>query len=267
MGLGNMNIKDIIRKLHVGYLWARTREVEEFVPEGRMLIVAPHPDDEVIGCGGLIARLVAEGRAPHVIVMTGGGGSHGKDSTISKEEIVRNRRQLTRNALGILGVPEENLHELNFPDGEIPSGMENLELKIENGERLRVLLEEIGPDTVLVPHWGEGWPDHVNTAKLVREMLRELVISNEQLAISGQNVPRVWEYCVWMWYYNVWRGLDWKNARSLRLSPEELKLKREAIKAYVEPTAPDGKPWSGNLPKIFLDANRGGREIYFANGN
>lgn len=38
----------------------------------RPIIIAPHPDDEVIGCGGLIGRLVAEGKAPHIIVMTGG---------------------------------------------------------------------------------------------------------------------------------------------------------------------------------------------------
>ncbi|NNC52551.1 MAG: PIG-L family deacetylase, partial [Erythrobacter sp.] len=39
---------------------------------GRVLVVAPHPDDEVLGCGGTMARLAAEGHAVHVLVATRG---------------------------------------------------------------------------------------------------------------------------------------------------------------------------------------------------
>ncbi|HEX2943304.1 MAG TPA: PIG-L family deacetylase, partial [Rhodopila sp.] len=43
---------------------------------GTCLILAPHPDDESLGCGGLIATAVAAGRAPLVVILTDGAGSH-----------------------------------------------------------------------------------------------------------------------------------------------------------------------------------------------
>lgn len=236
-----MDLKDFIRYAHVAYLRFAGGRKAQFAPKGKVLIVAPHPDDEVIGCGGLIARFVAEGRAPHVIVMTGGEGSHGADGG-DKTAIVKARRGLTRNALSILGLPESNLHELDFADGGISADSPQM-------TRLKELIEAINPDTVLVPHWGEGWPDHVNTAKIVKKL------------VAGST--EVWEYCVWMWYYNVWRGLDWANAASLRLTSGEHELKAKAVDAYIRPLAPDGKPWSGVLPQIFIEANTGNVELYF----
>ena len=206
------------------------------------VIVAPHPDDEVIGCGGLIARLVAEGRTPHIVIMTGGEGSHNGCCSTSKEEITTARRGLTRKALAILGVPESNIHELDCPDG----GIDNTRPQIE---RLQAILSRLKPDSVFVPHWGEGWSDHVKTAQIVKELVAK--------------DTTIWEYCVWMWYYNVWRGLDWKNAAVLSMTPSEHELKMKAMDAYIRPLAPCGNPWSGVLPKVFVDANRWNKELYF----
>lgn len=206
------------------------------------VIIAPHPDDEVIGCGGLIARFVAEGRTPHIVIMTGGEGSHNGCCSTSEEEITTARRRLTRKALDILGVPESNIHELDFPDGGIDKTLPQI-------ERLKTILSRLKPDSVFVPHWGEGWNDHVKTAQIVNK-----------LVAAG---TEVWEYCVWMWYYNVWRGLDWKNAAILRMTSEEHRLKLKAMDAYIKPLAPCGNPWSGVLPKLFIEANQWDKELYF----
>lgn len=238
-----MNIKDILRRAHVTYLRIRS-PYRQPNTHGKMLIVAPHPDDEVIGCGGLIARLVAKGNPPQIIVMTGGEGSHGKDCT-NTAAIVNARRGLTRDALAILGVPTDNIHELDFKDGGISETSPEV-------EKLKELIASFKPDSVLVPHWGEGWTDHINTAKLVKKLV--------------SNSTTVWEYCVWMWYYNVWRGLDWANAAKLRLTSREYELKLKAVDAYITPLAPDGKPWSGVLPKLFIEANTGNIELYFKCG-
>lgn len=239
-----MNFKDFIRRCHIRYLRIKGSCAKSLNLNGQILIVAPHPDDEVIGCAGLIARLVEHGILPHIIVMTGGGGSL-KNDGVDKDMIIKARRGLTRNALSILGVPERNLHELDFNDGGISDDSDQI-------ERLKELICSINPDTVLVPHWGEGWPDHVNTAKIIKSLVPAKV--------------QVWEYCVWMWYYNVWRGLDWRNAAALRLSPHEHELKVKAVDAYIRPLAPDGKPWSGVLPPLFIKANTGNIELYFKCG-
>ncbi len=242
-----MNIKDVIRLLHIKYLRFRGYFTSQIVPEGRIVIVAPHPDDEVIGCGGLIARLISHGNPPHIIIMTGGEGSHNGCCNTSKDDIVNARRHLTRSALDILGMPDNYIHELNFQDGNINGNDTEV-------ESLKLLITDINPQSVFVPHWGEGWPDHINTAKLIRK-----IINSSSLLTK----PQVWEYCVWMWYYNVWRGLDWKNCYKVAMDKEELNLKRKAMDAYISPLAPCGKPWSGVLPTLFINANRGNTELYF----
>lgn len=235
-------IKNTIRQLHISWLRQCCAGTEQLRCSEQIVIVAPHPDDEVIGCGGLIARLVSEGRAPHVVFMTGGEGSHANCCQTDAKSIVSARRGLTRNAMAILGVPEENIHELNFPDGSISDMHPEL-------NSLSDLLVRLKPQTVFVPHWGEGWPDHIRTAQIVKNLLSD----NTQ----------VYEYCVWMWYYNVWRGLDWKNAFRLNLNDDEHERKLKAMDAYVKPLAPCGKPWSGVLPKLFVEANRWNKELYF----
>lgn len=237
-----MNLKDTVRRFHIEYLRFRSTHCRSINISGTTLIIAPHPDDEVIGCGGLIARLVGEGKTPHIIIMTGGEGSHENCCSTSADEIIKARRNLTRKALSILGVSEQYIHELNFPDGGIS----------ENCDQTAALKKKINalkPQSVFVPHWGEGWNDHVETARIVKRILSPDV--------------DIWEYCVWMWFYNVWRGLDWKNAYSLHMTPAEKRLKLEAMDAYTKPLAPCGKPWSGVLPQIFIDANSTDTELYF----
>ena len=73
---------------------------------------------------------------------------------------------------------------------------------------------------------------------------------------------RLYEYCVWFWYYNTWK-IDWKNAQLLNMTKEEHLKKKKAIDKYIYPKAPCGKPWSGTLPKIFIHANRWNKELYF----
>lgn len=235
-------IKNALRRVHVNALRIRTAKLRPFVSVLKVLIIAPHPDDEVIGCGGLIARLVNEKHSPHIIIMSGGEGSHNGCCNTPKQDIVVARRRLTRNALAVLGVPVENIHELDYPDGSINT--HNPET-----EKLKDLIAKIKPDAIFVPHWGEGWADHVNARKIGIE----LVLDDTE----------VYEYCVWMWYYNVWRGLDWRNAAILRMTSKEYERKLRAMDAYIKPLAPCGKPWSGVLPSLFIKANQWDKELYF----
>ena len=72
---------------------------------GTVLILAPHPDDEALGCGGLIARLCANGNPPHVVIMTGGGGSLRGHSNMPESEVVEARRKLSFSP--VLEIPVE----------------------------------------------------------------------------------------------------------------------------------------------------------------
>lgn len=235
-------IKDLSRYLHIGFLSFMTALAADMRMTGSLLVIAPHPDDESLGCGGLIARHCTEKNPPHIAVLTGGGGSLRGRSDISETEVVNARRKLTLDSAKQLDLPEENIHFFDFKDGDIGARPES------EMSRLRMMINDLCPDNILVPHNGEGWPDH-------------LAARDIGIKLAPDNAS-VWEYCVWMWYYNVW-NLDWKNAAVLRMSDTEHSSKLRAVDAYIKPLAPCGTPWSGVLPKPFLKANGSRTELYF----
>ena len=237
-----IHIKDCIKRILIASVRTKARRAACFSPNGNVIIIAPHPDDEVFGCGGLIARLVADGHAPHVIELTGGGGSHRGCCSTSESEIISARRELTHKAMSALGLPEWHLHELNFTDGNIGEG------NPEEKKQLVALILEIKPDVILVPHHGDGWPDHLAA--------RELGIE-----LAGDDLE-VYEYCVWMWYYRQ-KNLDWQNGYVLKMSQAEHQKKLDAINIYHSALAPCGKPWVGILPHLFVEANSTNLELFY----
>lgn len=260
-------MKTIFRYLHIFYLKIRAEFRPQLNLNGISLFIAPHPDDEALGCGGLISHLCNECNPPHVIIMTGGGGSHTSGSdAISSEEIIRERRRLTLNSAKKLGLPEDNIHFLDFIDGHISEKPEKERI------RLQKLIEDIQPDNIFIPHSGEGWPDHISTREILLSLLgvssEKCLVDNNSTLYSKHSTPtefknpQIFEYCVWMWYYNVW-NLDWKNAYKFRMSKPEHEAKLHAVNAYIKPHAPNGKPWSGVLPKPFIKANSSKTELYF----
>ena len=112
-----------------------------------ILVIAPHPDDEVLGCGGTIAKHSAKGDRVYVCVMTKGYKPLFADEM---EHIVKNE---CRNADKILGVKETLF--LDFPAAmleDIPRYKLNDAL-VEQVQRLR-------PDIVYIPHRGDMQIDH-----------------------------------------------------------------------------------------------------------
>ena len=235
-------IKDLIRHIRVAvlHLLYCFRSALSFAE--KTVIIAPHPDDEVIGCAGLIQALVERGTPPHVIILTGGEGSHRGCCNTSAEEIIAARHQLTLKAAATLGIHDSHIHCLNYPDGGVA-------LEHPTTESLRELLVQLSPKTLFVPHHGEGWSDHLQAAEITKHLM------------TGKDAS-IYEYCVWMWYYNVWH-LDRKQARIIRMSRAQHQRKLRAMEQYITPLAPCGKPWSGVLPKPFLKAACWDKELFF----
>ena len=262
-------VKTLIRYLHIGYLRCRVALRPQIDVKGSVLFIAPHPDDEAIGCGGLISHLCAFGNPPHVAILTGGGKSMGEGQSINcspEKMVIEKRRELTLESAKKLGLPKNHIHFLDFRDGHISDRPE------AEMQRLSNLINDINPSAIFVPHWGEGWPDHIVTREI---LLSQLGVSSEKCLGENNSTlnskhstltvfknPQIFEYCVWMWYYNVW-NLNWKNAFKFRMTNAEHQAKLQAIDAYIKPLAPNGKPWSGVLPQAFVKANKGRTEIYF----
>lgn len=244
-------IKDLLRKGRVMYIRARVGKCETVPMCDCAVVVAPHPDDEVFGCAGLMSRLKSEGRRVELIVMTGGGKSHADCCCIDEKELMEKRRQLTRNAAAIYALTDEHIHFFNYPDGDVQFSNENTTELMNTLADIEKAM--VGKDVaIFFPHsLGEGWNDHIRTSKIVKQLCASIFQNAKQ-----------YEYCVWFWFYGC-MDIDWKMARVLILSDEEYRKKQEAIHVYMDELAPCGKPWSGNLPKMFMWAMKWKKELYF----
>jgi LmbE family N-acetylglucosaminyl deacetylase len=109
-----------------GRVAADTPEAEEAGPLD-LLVIAPHPDDEAIGCGGVMLRAVKEGRRVGVVLVTGGGGYPAAAAAVAKkaepqlapEDFLRLaavRRRHSVDALTGIGVRAQDLMSLGYPD-------------------------------------------------------------------------------------------------------------------------------------------------------
>lgn len=247
----NSKCVNIIRQLRTVLIRVLTLCKPHLPLQSIAIVFAPHPDDEVFGCCGLMQRMLAEGKQVELIIMTGGGKSHSSCCDINEDELITERRQLTRNAASIYGLPEGQIHFLDYSDGGV-------QFDDENTEKLKRVFSDINnfaankTISVFYPHSvGEGWSDHLRTSEIAKLLCASIIPDAKQ-----------YEYCVWFWFYNCWK-IDWKNAHTLKMTKQEYKNKLKAIDAYIEPKAPCGMPWSGVLPPVFLWANKWNRELYF----
>lgn len=92
----------------------------DIVGEGGVVVLAPHPDDESLGCGGLLAEAVSAGRDLRVIFVSDGGASHPTEGAEDRAALFRIRQAEALGALACLGVPASKALFLGLPDAAVP---------------------------------------------------------------------------------------------------------------------------------------------------
>lgn len=157
---------------------------------GQVLCVVTHPDDEVLGVGGTLARHADRGDSVRVLVLSEAEPSRHDEVTPEVEERIAERRENTRRACRRLGVEAVEFEE--FPDNELDklsllSVVKAVEETVENCE----------PDTVYTHHYGDLNVSHELTCRAVTTAARPLpetsverVLAFETLSTSEWSVPR-----------------------------------------------------------------------------
>ncbi|RYZ42490.1 MAG: PIG-L family deacetylase [Myxococcaceae bacterium] len=185
------------------------------VPEGRRaVIVAPHPDDEVLGTGGLLAHLGRLGREARILAVTDGTASHPGSASWPVERLAATRPRETREALHRLGMDLTGVDRLGVPDGAIAA----------NEQRVATLVAEaLEPGDVVFATWRlDGHPDH------------EAVGRATAWACAAREARFV-EVPIWTWHWAAPGDarVPWSRARRIPLDESTLALKRRATAAYV----------------------------------
>lgn len=121
----------------------------------RLLVVAPHPDDEVIGAWGLMRAAKLAGATVRVVVASDGAASHPASRAWPPQRRVRQRRRETLWALRTIGVTAAYVRFLELPDGRLDACCEALRLAF-----MRELNRPDAPDLVVGPTIDDDHPDH-----------------------------------------------------------------------------------------------------------
>lgn len=155
---------------------------------GATVIVVPHPDDEALGCGGLLALLRQAGQPVAAVLVSDGSMSHPHSQEFSAGARRELRYAEFRHALSVLGVAEDddNVLYLHLPDGAVPT--EGQPTFAKAADQLASFLKDKQPTTVLVPWRRDPHPDHRATSQLTAAALAQL-----------PQPPQRLEYLVWAW--------------------------------------------------------------------
>jgi LmbE family N-acetylglucosaminyl deacetylase len=96
-------------------------ELDALLGDGGAVVVAPHPDDESLGCGALIAMAAAEGRDVRVVIVSDGVGSHPTSRTYPPARLRALRESEALEAIEVLGLTEHAVTFLGLPDRFVPA--------------------------------------------------------------------------------------------------------------------------------------------------
>jgi LmbE family N-acetylglucosaminyl deacetylase len=237
-------LSGIIKKIFINIL---IFSVRVFVPAKRLpdfktvLILAPHPDDEILGLGGIILQILRKGNKVNLVYLTDGEGS---GVCPNKEEIRLQRIALSRQVCEKLGLNSSVITRLHLSDGAVPNAGQNGFMEAVNS--IKQLINLLKPDAVFATHPLDYWPfDHVACEQIARKAVSQ-----------SAHKTQLWYYWVWAWYnIRPWQLLKIRCRKLQKIDIcEQMPQKKAMMDIYFKAFTSEGKPWSGILPQLLIKA-------------
>jgi LmbE family N-acetylglucosaminyl deacetylase len=183
------------------------------------MVISPHPDDESLGVGGLIAASRQAHVDVRVVMVTDGARSHPTSKRFPRDRLVALRRDEASAAANALGLGEGSVTHLDLPDAEVPLSGPAFEAAVA---LMAAIADECRAASVFVTWGRDPHCDH----EAAEAMARVLKAHRPDLVF--------WSYPIWGWHLDpeteVGRGT--KNGRRVDVEPW-LEAKRRAIAAHV----------------------------------
>lgn len=257
-------LSPLLAGLYRQALRLRARDITAFCESRSALVLAPHPDDEAIGCGVTISRKVECGAAVRVVFATDGRHSH-RSQHLSPDDLARLRHQEALASCRTLGLADSRVVFLDYRDRSLAENLDELT------ERLRALIACHRPEDIFTPSAIDTNPDHWALNAATRRAVED-----------GVCRPRIYEYPIWFWDPKAWIDPD---VRALRMTSQlamrplaalftlhpvivrsdgHIERKREAILAHRSQTENiTGEPGWRTLDRNMLDAFLAPYELFF----
>ncbi|MEJ3747163.1 PIG-L family deacetylase [Actinomycetes bacterium KLBMP 9797] len=249
-----------VRRLTRSATRRSARDVTAVAARRSALVIAPHPDDETLGCGATIMHKVAAGSPVTILIVTDGSNSH-RSAHLPPAELARLRRAEMAEAARRLGVAADQVRWAGLVDGTVAGNEERLVGVIAE------TLAAVRPQEVYATCADEPHPDHAAVGRAARR------------AVRASGGAALYEYPVWLWgSWPVHRGnrlgsmvdatgmVVRRRAVAVRTAPHAA-AKRHALDAHASQLArpaavPPSEPWPG-LPDEVLAAAADDVELFF----
>ncbi|OBF60125.1 LmbE family protein [Mycobacterium sp. 852002-53434_SCH5985345] len=194
----------------------------------RLIVVAPHPHDETLGLGAMIAQLIASGVDVRVVSVSDGGAAQPGTTRSGRIRLSTTRRYEIRRATGVLGAPPPV--RLGLPDGELANHEDRV------ARALADILRSAGPGAWCAATWrGDGHPDYE-------------AVGRAAAAACARTGVALLEYPVWMWHWAspADPAVPWGRARSVPAPGWAINRKRQAAQCYRSQL----RPGRGETPPV-----------------
>ncbi|WP_461127884.1 PIG-L deacetylase family protein [Spirosoma aerophilum] len=188
---------------------------------GNVLVVAPHPDDESLGCGGTIVLLRQRGYSVHVLFVSDGTMSHPNSPTYPADRLRAVRESEALDALQRLQVPAEQAVFMRQKDTQVATAdSPDFDKAVDF---IHTLLTNLQPQTVLVPWRRDPHRDHRASWQLVNAAMAKL-----------PHAPRLLEYLIWLWELGKEEDMPRQNEMTVWRVPIEsvIEQRNQAVAAH-----------------------------------
>ncbi len=197
-----------------------------------VLVIAAHPDDEVLGCGGTIARLAKEGNSVYTLIL-----GEGVTSRDEKRDRHKNKKELEmlkiniKTANKLIGV--KNTFVFDFPDNRFDT-VALLDI-VKTVEKVK---QRINPDIIFTHHHGDLNIDHQITFKVVMTAFRPLnsekvreIYSFEVPSSTEWNAPSPHLYFMPNYFVDI--------SKTLALKVKAFKEYKSEVREFPHPRSPE----------------------------
>ena len=226
---------------------SRPEPFAQWLPDtARLVVLAPHPDDEVLACGALLALHAARGGDSLIVAVTDGEASHRDAQNHSRDHelsLAETRCAERAHGLRALDLGAEHLTSLHLPDGHV---------RQHETELVRRVTGMLRPSDVIVSPWRfDGHPDHDACGRAAARA-------------SAATGCALWEAPIWMWHWarpNDSR-VPWMRMQALAISHAACASKQAALAAHVSQLTPRGDRF-GAVLDVAIVARAARRAEYF----